>query len=83
MFRRYLMVIALSLTASAPAISASDATPDAAGLLQKGDFQRLEQYFSGVQSRFRGDQASAEECAMLFERFTQRIEALHRSTTPG
>jgi TPR repeat protein len=69
MFRRYLMVVALSLTASAPAISASDATPDAAGLLQRGEFQRLELYFSGVQSRFRGDQASAEELRNAFRAF--------------
>jgi len=69
MFRRYLMVVALSLTASAPAISASDTTPDATGLLQKGDFQHLEQYFSGVQSRFRGGQASAEELRNAFRAF--------------
>src|ERR1700675_187423 len=69
MFRRYLMLVALALTASAPAISAPDATPDATALLQKGDFQHLEEYFSGVQSRFRGGQASAEESRNAFRAF--------------
>jgi tetratricopeptide (TPR) repeat protein len=69
MFRSYLMAVALTLTASAPAVPASDATPDATGLLQRDDFQHLEQYFSGVQSRFRGDQASAEELRNAFRAF--------------
>ena len=69
MFRRYLMVVALSITASTPAVSAPDATPDATGLLRKGDFQHLEQYFSAVQSRFREGQASAEELRNAFRAF--------------
>jgi tetratricopeptide (TPR) repeat protein len=69
MFRRYLMVVALSMMASAPAISASDVPPDATVLLRKSDFRHLEQYFSGVQSRFRGGQVSAEELRNTFRAF--------------
>jgi tetratricopeptide (TPR) repeat protein len=69
MFSKNLVLVALLLTASAPAISVSDATPDATGLLQSGDFQHLEHYFSGVQSRFRGGQAPAEELRNAFRAF--------------
>jgi TPR repeat protein len=69
MFRRYLIVVALSWAASGPAICASNATPDAADLLQKGDFQHLEQFFSGIQGRFRSGQASAEELRNAFRAF--------------
>jgi tetratricopeptide (TPR) repeat protein len=69
MFPKNLIVIALLLTASAPAISASSATPNATGLLQNGDFQHLDKYFSGIQSRFREGQASAEELRNAFRAF--------------
>jgi tetratricopeptide (TPR) repeat protein len=69
MFRRYLVIVAFSLMVSAPAICASDATLDATGLLQRGDFQHLEQYFSEAQSRFRADQVSAEELRDAFRAF--------------
>jgi tetratricopeptide (TPR) repeat protein len=63
------MVVVLSFMASAPAISASDVTPDATDLLRKSDFRHLEKYFSGVQSRFRGGQVSAEELRNAFRAF--------------
>jgi hypothetical protein len=69
MFPKILMVVALLLTASAPTIFASDAAPDAIGLLQNGDFQHLEHYFSGVQSRFSEGHASAEELRNAFRAF--------------
>ena len=67
MSRRYLMVVALSLAASGPA--ASDAIPDATELLRKSDFQHLEQYFSGIQGRFREGKASAEELRTAYRAF--------------
>jgi len=69
MFPKNLIVAALLFAASAPVISTSAATPDATGLLRNGDFQHLEQYFSGVQSRFREGQASAEELRNAFRAF--------------
>jgi tetratricopeptide (TPR) repeat protein len=69
MFPKNLIVVALLLTASAPAISLPEATPDAIVLLQNDDFQHLEHYFSGVQSRFSGGQASAEELRNAFRAF--------------
>jgi tetratricopeptide (TPR) repeat protein len=69
MFRRYLIVVALCLVASGPAISAPNLTPDATDLLQRGDFQHLEQYFSGIQGQFRSGQASAEELRNAFRAF--------------
>jgi tetratricopeptide (TPR) repeat protein len=69
MFRRFLIVVAMLLAASGAAISASNATPEATDLLRKGDFQHLEQYFSGIQGRFRSGQASAEELRNAFRAF--------------
>ena len=69
MLRSYLITVALCLAASGPAISASSPTPDATGLLRNSDFQRLEQYFSGMQSRFRSGRASAEELRNAFRAF--------------
>jgi len=67
MFRRYLMVVALSLAAAGPA--ASDATPGATELLRKSDFRHLEQYFSGIQARFREGKASADEVRTAYRVF--------------
>jgi len=69
MLRSYLITVALCLAASGPAISASSPTPDATGLLRNSDFQRLEQYFSVMQSRFRSGRASAEELRNAFRAF--------------
>jgi TPR repeat protein len=69
MLRRYLFIVAFLLAALGPSISAPNPTPDANDLLQKGDFQHLEQYFSGIQGQFRSGQTSAEELRNAFRAF--------------
>ncbi len=68
------MVVALSLAASGPA--ASDAIPDATDLLRKSDYRHLEQYFSGIQARFRMGKASAEELRTAFRAFSSTDRSL-------